>query len=410
VIGLARSRCQGDHATGRQRPRGDALVRADDGLAQLVGARGVDREQHQLPVAGAVEKRARGRAAHRRYLGDHARGELAHGLGAAHGRLELVEQLQVRERARQPLGRGLHLEELARLVDRHGGLRREGAEQLGVVRGERDRRARLELVERLQHADELAACRDDRRRDDRARGVAALGVPAAIEAPIALGVGDTHHLAALGDVPGDSAADRDLDGLEVVADLDARHEPVALPHVERRAIGAEHLHGRVEQHGEQLGERFFRDGHAHAPQRFAGPARPFQRSLELRHARAPAPSLPGHDATVPRSPASRLALPFFPWLARPPMSLKQVHMRVFGRVQGVYYRASAQREAKRLGLTGWVKNRKDLTVELMAEGEEAGIKDLIAWAQRGPSAARVDKVDVRWRSFCGDFPDFRIVD
>ncbi len=85
-------------------------------------------------------------------------------------------------------------------------------------------------------------------------------------------------------------------------------------------------------------------------------------------------------------------------------------MRVFGRVQGVYYRASAQREAKRLGLTGWVKNRKDLTVEVMAEGEEAGIKDFIAWAQRGPSAARVDKVDVRWRSFCGDFPDFRIVE
>ena len=48
--------------------------------------------------------------------------------------------------------------------------------------------------------------------------------------------------------------------------------------------------------------------------------------------------------------------------------------------------------------------------ELVAEGEETGIKDLIAWAQNGPSAARVDKVDVRWRSFAGDFFDFRIVD
>ncbi len=92
------------------------------------------------------------------------------------------------------------------------------------------------------------------------------------------------------------------------------------------------------------------------------------------------------------------------------MGLKQIHMRVFGRVQGVFYRASAQREAKRLGLTGWVRNRKDLSVELVAEGEETGIKDFIAWAQHGPSAARVERVDVRWRSFVGDFFDFRILD
>jgi acylphosphatase len=92
------------------------------------------------------------------------------------------------------------------------------------------------------------------------------------------------------------------------------------------------------------------------------------------------------------------------------MALKQVHMRAHGRVQGVFFRASAQREAKRLGLTGWVRNRKDATVELVAEGEETGIKDFIAWAQHGPSAARVEKLDVRWRSFEGEFFDFRIVD
>jgi acylphosphatase len=92
------------------------------------------------------------------------------------------------------------------------------------------------------------------------------------------------------------------------------------------------------------------------------------------------------------------------------MGLKQIHIRVHGRVQGVFFRASAQREAKRLGLTGWVRNRKDQTVELLAEGEETGIKDFIAWAQHGPTGARVDKVDVRWRSFSGDYYDFRIVD
>jgi acylphosphatase len=92
------------------------------------------------------------------------------------------------------------------------------------------------------------------------------------------------------------------------------------------------------------------------------------------------------------------------------MGLKQVHLSVRGRVQGVFFRASAQREAKRLGLTGWVKNRPDGGVELLAEGEEDELKELIAWANRGPSAARVERVDVRWRSFVGDFFDFRIVD
>jgi acylphosphatase len=92
------------------------------------------------------------------------------------------------------------------------------------------------------------------------------------------------------------------------------------------------------------------------------------------------------------------------------MGLKQVQLFVRGRVQGVFFRASAQREAKRLGLTGWVRNRSDGSVEILAEGEEDQIKELIAWANRGPSAARVERVDVRWRSFSGDFFDFRITE
>ena len=92
------------------------------------------------------------------------------------------------------------------------------------------------------------------------------------------------------------------------------------------------------------------------------------------------------------------------------MAVKPVHLFVRGRVQGVYFRASTQREARRLGLTGWVKNRQDGAVEILAEGEEDGLKDLIGWANRGPSAARVERVDVRWRGFVGDFSDFRIVD
>ena len=92
------------------------------------------------------------------------------------------------------------------------------------------------------------------------------------------------------------------------------------------------------------------------------------------------------------------------------MGLKQVRLFVRGRVQGVFFRASAQREARRLGLTGWVKNRPDGAVEILAEGEEEALKDLIGWANRGPTAARVEHVDVRWRGFAGDFSDFRIVE
>lgn len=92
------------------------------------------------------------------------------------------------------------------------------------------------------------------------------------------------------------------------------------------------------------------------------------------------------------------------------MALKQVHVVVRGRVQGVFFRASTQREARRLGLTGWVKNRGDGAVELLAEGEEAQLRQLCMWAERGPSAARVEDVQVRWRSYAGEFPDFRITD
>ena len=92
------------------------------------------------------------------------------------------------------------------------------------------------------------------------------------------------------------------------------------------------------------------------------------------------------------------------------MALKQLPLMVRGRVQGVYFRASTQREARRLGLTGWVKNRGDGSVEILAEGEEVSIRELYGWAQKGPGAARVDRVETRWRSFTGEYGDFRIVE
>ena len=90
------------------------------------------------------------------------------------------------------------------------------------------------------------------------------------------------------------------------------------------------------------------------------------------------------------------------------MGLKRIQVVVHGRVQGVFFRATAQREARQNGLTGWVKNRRDGAVEMVVEGEEDAVKDFLAWAQAGPSTARVDKVETKWRSYTGEFSDFRI--
>lgn len=73
-------------------------------------------------------------------------------------------------------------------------------------------------------------------------------------------------------------------------------------------------------------------------------------------------------------------------------ALATKQLRISGRVQGVGYRAGFAREAQRLGLSGWVRNRLDGTVEALVQGRGAQVDDIIAWAQRGPRPARVDSV------------------
>ena len=79
------------------------------------------------------------------------------------------------------------------------------------------------------------------------------------------------------------------------------------------------------------------------------------------------------------------------------MTPARVHLVVRGRVQGVFFRGAMRTEAERLGVTGWVRNRPDGTVEAEAEGDRAALDALVAWAHHGPPAARVADVAVEWR-------------
>ena len=70
------------------------------------------------------------------------------------------------------------------------------------------------------------------------------------------------------------------------------------------------------------------------------------------------------------------------------------HLRITGFVQGVGYRASFEREACALGLSGWVRNRLDGSVEAVVFGKAKALWKIIAWSRRGPAAARVQDVAV----------------
>lgn len=88
--------------------------------------------------------------------------------------------------------------------------------------------------------------------------------------------------------------------------------------------------------------------------------------------------------------------------------MKRFEATVYGRVQGVSFRYYTQREAQRYHVTGWVANKGDGTVQVMAEGAEKALERLLDFLHRGPAMAHVDKVDVDWMEATGGFTRFDV--
>lgn len=86
----------------------------------------------------------------------------------------------------------------------------------------------------------------------------------------------------------------------------------------------------------------------------------------------------------------------------------RAELRIHGKVQGVFFRANTRDQSRHRDLTGWVKNLPDGTVRAVIEGPRAEVQEVVDWAHEGPSAARVEEVEVEWTESTGEFDSFEI--
>lgn len=87
---------------------------------------------------------------------------------------------------------------------------------------------------------------------------------------------------------------------------------------------------------------------------------------------------------------------------------KKVQIRIKGIVKGVFFRASVQDMAKRLGLKGFVRNTED-GVEVVAEGNNTELEQLVEFCRKGPKFSRIESVEVKESNYTGTFTDFKIL-
>lgn len=88
------------------------------------------------------------------------------------------------------------------------------------------------------------------------------------------------------------------------------------------------------------------------------------------------------------------------------MAIKRIHIYISGKVQGVWFRACAQQVAIDNNLTGWIRNLRDGRVELVAEGDEVGLKEMEKWCGSGSDQAEVSDVSATWEDPTFEFTAF----
>ena len=88
--------------------------------------------------------------------------------------------------------------------------------------------------------------------------------------------------------------------------------------------------------------------------------------------------------------------------------LEAAHIKVHGRVQGVWFRAGTKERAEELGLAGWVVNRPDGTVEIHAQGEKLQLEKFIAWCRQGTPASKVTSLSIDRAQAKPEFTSFEI--
>jgi len=87
----------------------------------------------------------------------------------------------------------------------------------------------------------------------------------------------------------------------------------------------------------------------------------------------------------------------------------RLHLLIFGDVQGVFFRAGVQDQAREIGgITGWIRNVEDGSVEVIAEGEKEWLVALLEWCSHGPAGASVDRVEHEWLEWIDEFREFEV--
>ncbi len=86
----------------------------------------------------------------------------------------------------------------------------------------------------------------------------------------------------------------------------------------------------------------------------------------------------------------------------------RAHVIIRGRVQGVFFRMETQRAAARYGVSGWVRNKRDGSVEALFEGKKTDMEVVLQWCHEGPALASVESVEVDWEDYRGESAGFQV--